>query len=97
MKTDVGLVKMGCAKFGCHGEGEGRSHHDKDPTRQFGTKMTITRRCTKILAQMATEEPRLTEIEFRGRHLSYQRGRRTTHPKTSLIKIEGVDDTDAAK
>jgi len=33
----------------------------------------------------------------RGRHLSYQRGRRNTHPKTSLIKIEGVDDTAAAK
>ena len=33
----------------------------------------------------------------RGRHLSYQRGRHTTHPKTSLIKIEGVDDTAAAK
>lgn len=34
---------------------------------------------------------------LRGRHLSYQRGRRTTHPATSLIKIEGVDDTKAAK
>lgn len=33
----------------------------------------------------------------RGRHLSYQRGRHTTHPGTSLIKIEGVDDTKAAK
>ena len=33
----------------------------------------------------------------RGRHLSYQRNRHTTHPKTSLIKIEGVDDTNAAK
>jgi large subunit ribosomal protein L35Ae len=33
----------------------------------------------------------------RGRHLSYQRGRHNTHPKTSLIKIEGVDDTAAAK
>lgn len=33
----------------------------------------------------------------RGRHLSYQRGRHVTHPKTSLIKIEGVDSTDAAK
>ncbi|KAF6813317.1 60s ribosomal protein l33 [Colletotrichum musicola] len=33
---------------------------------------------------------------FRGRHLSYQRGRHTTHPQTSLIKIEGVDDTNAA-
>lgn len=34
---------------------------------------------------------------IRGRHLSYQRGRRNNHPETSLIKIEGVDDTAAAK
>ncbi|KAF5657189.1 60S ribosomal L33-A protein [Fusarium heterosporum] len=33
---------------------------------------------------------------FRGRHLSYQRSRHTTRPGTSLIKIEGVDDTNAA-
>ncbi|SCN68377.1 probable RPL33B-ribosomal protein L35a.e.c15 [Fusarium fujikuroi] len=33
---------------------------------------------------------------FRGRHLSYQRSRHTTRPATSLIKIEGVDDTNAA-
>jgi ribosomal protein L35AE/L33A len=33
----------------------------------------------------------------RGRHLSYQRSRHVTHPGTSLIKIEGVDDTNAAK
>jgi ribosomal protein L35AE/L33A len=33
----------------------------------------------------------------RGRHLSYQRGKRNTNPGTSLIKIEGVDNTDAAK
>jgi large subunit ribosomal protein L35Ae len=33
----------------------------------------------------------------RGRHLSYQRGKRNTNPNTSLIKIEGVDTTDAAK
>jgi large subunit ribosomal protein L35Ae len=32
----------------------------------------------------------------RGRHLSYQRGKSNTYPKTSLIKIEGVDDTKAA-
>ncbi|KJR85766.1 large subunit ribosomal protein L35Ae [Sporothrix schenckii 1099-18] len=32
----------------------------------------------------------------RGRHLSYQRGRHVVHPKTSLVKIEGVDDTAAA-
>lgn len=33
---------------------------------------------------------------IRGRHLSYQRSRHTVHPETSLIKIEGVDDTNAA-
>ncbi|KAK4648388.1 LOW QUALITY PROTEIN: 60S ribosomal protein L33B [Podospora bellae-mahoneyi] len=33
----------------------------------------------------------------RGRHLSYQRSRHAVHSKTSLIKIEGVDDTNAAK
>jgi large subunit ribosomal protein L35Ae len=36
-------------------------------------------------------------LSFRGRHLSYQRGRHSLTPKTSLIKIEGVDDTPAAK
>ncbi|KAK2591866.1 60S ribosomal protein L33B [Conoideocrella luteorostrata] len=35
-------------------------------------------------------------IEIRGRHLSYQRSRHVTNPGTSLIKIEGVDDTNAA-
>jgi large subunit ribosomal protein L35Ae len=43
------------------------------------------------------EEPVLTGIVNRGRHLSYQRGKRNTNPGTSLIKIEGVDDTNAAK
>jgi large subunit ribosomal protein L35Ae len=33
----------------------------------------------------------------RGRHLSYQRSKRAVNPKTSLIKIEGVDDTKAAE
>lgn len=36
-------------------------------------------------------------LSIRGRHLSYQRSRHTVHPQTSLIKIEGVDDTNAAK
>jgi hypothetical protein len=40
---------------------------------------------------------RSDDIAFRGRHLSYQRGKRNTTPGTSLIKIEGVDDTKAAK
>lgn len=32
----------------------------------------------------------------RGKHLSYQRGKRNTNPNTSLIKVEGVDDAKAA-
>jgi len=36
-------------------------------------------------------------LSSRGRHVSYQRGKRNTNPGTSLIKIEGVDDTKAAK
>jgi ribosomal protein L35AE/L33A len=43
------------------------------------------------------EEQSLIGIFNRGRHLSYQRGKRNTNPGTSLIKIEGVDDTNAAK
>ncbi|KAL2165235.1 hypothetical protein VTH06DRAFT_531 [Thermothelomyces fergusii] len=35
-------------------------------------------------------------LYVKGRHLSYQRSRHNTHPRTSLIKIEGVDDTAAA-
>ncbi|EPE06793.1 60s ribosomal protein l33 [Ophiostoma piceae UAMH 11346] len=35
-------------------------------------------------------------LYVKGRHLSYQRGRHVVRPKTSLIKIEGVDDTPAA-
>ncbi|TVY53689.1 60S ribosomal protein L33-B [Lachnellula cervina] len=38
----------------------------------------------------------LTGYFHRGRHLSYQRGKRITNPNTSLIKLEGVDDTKAA-
>lgn len=36
-------------------------------------------------------------IFHRGRHLSYQRGKRNTNPGTSLIKIEGVEDPKAAR
>ncbi|KAK0729080.1 ribosomal protein L35A [Apiosordaria backusii] len=35
-------------------------------------------------------------LYVKGRHLSYQRSRHSVHSKTSLIKIEGVDDTSAA-
>ncbi|KAL7942390.1 ribosomal protein L35Ae domain-containing protein [Trichoderma barbatum] len=56
----------------------------------------------------STKSPRLLETksernrtlangdDHRGRHLSYQRSRNITHPGTSLIKIEGVDSTNAA-
>ncbi|KAK1761968.1 60S ribosomal protein L33-A [Phialemonium atrogriseum] len=35
-------------------------------------------------------------IASRARHLGYQRSRHATNPKTSLVKIEGVDDVEAA-
>lgn len=31
-------------------------------------------------------------MTYRGRHISYQRGKRNTYPNTSLIQIEGVDN-----
>lgn len=44
-----------------------------------------------------TEELALTDGYRRGRHISYQRGKRNTTPGTSLIQIEGVSDTKGAK
>lgn len=35
-------------------------------------------------------------LYVKGRHLSYQRGKRNTNPNTSLIQIEGVNDTTGA-
>ncbi|KAK3935667.1 ribosomal protein L35A [Diplogelasinospora grovesii] len=35
-------------------------------------------------------------LYVKARHLGYQRSRHTTHPSTSLVKIEGVDNTEAA-
>ncbi|KOS21113.1 60S ribosomal protein L33-A [Escovopsis weberi] len=35
-------------------------------------------------------------LYVKGRHLSYQRSRHITSPGISLIKIEGVDNTEAA-
>lgn len=35
-------------------------------------------------------------LYVKGRHLSYQRGKRNTNPGTSLIQIEGVSDSQAA-
>jgi len=61
-------------------------------------EMERTRRSVAMISSKEIARGRtLADLLIRGRHLSYQRGRRTTHPKTSLIKIEGVDDTNAAK
>jgi len=35
-------------------------------------------------------------LYVKGKHLSYQRGKRNTNPNTSLIQIEGVSDSKAA-
>ncbi|KAF7504661.1 60S ribosomal protein L33B [Endocarpon pusillum] len=35
-------------------------------------------------------------LYVKGKHLSYQRGKRNTNPSCSLLKIEGVDDPKAA-
>ncbi|EYE99261.1 60S ribosomal protein eL33 [Aspergillus glaucus CBS 516.65] len=35
-------------------------------------------------------------LYVKGRHLSYQRSKHQVNPNTSLIKIDGVDNTDAA-
>ncbi|KAJ5472946.1 Translation elongation/initiation factor/Ribosomalbeta-barrel [Penicillium desertorum] len=36
-------------------------------------------------------------LYVKGRHLSFQRSKHALTPNTSLVKIEGVDDTKAAK
>ena len=45
---------------------------------------------------MRQEAEHTLTVCVRGKHLSYQRGKRNTNPGTSLIKIEGVDDPKAA-
>ncbi|KAF2253666.1 ribosomal protein L35Ae [Trematosphaeria pertusa] len=35
-------------------------------------------------------------LYVKGKHISYQRGKRNTTPGTSLLKLEGVDNTEAA-
>jgi large subunit ribosomal protein L35Ae len=35
-------------------------------------------------------------LSYRGKHISFQRAKHDIRPNTSLIKIEGVDDTKAA-
>ena len=39
----------------------------------------------------------IATVYVKGKHLSYQRGKRNTNPNTSLLQIEGVSDTNAAK
>ena len=39
----------------------------------------------------------MTIVYVKGKHLSYQRGKRNTNPNTSLVKIEGVEDPKAAQ
>ncbi|KXL46360.1 hypothetical protein M433DRAFT_130789 [Acidomyces richmondensis BFW] len=36
-------------------------------------------------------------LYVKGKHVSYQRGKRNTNPNTSLVKIEGVDNPKAAQ
>ncbi|KAJ5668412.1 uncharacterized protein N7477_006982, partial [Penicillium maclennaniae] len=47
---------------------------------------------------MPSEQGHRRESPFyvKGRHLSYQRSKHNTNPNTSLVKIEGVDDSKAA-
>jgi len=36
-------------------------------------------------------------VYVKGRHISYQRGKRNTNPGTSLLQLEGVDSSEAAQ
>ncbi|CAG7929091.1 unnamed protein product [Penicillium olsonii] len=51
----------------------------------------ITEKPTKCLPNKDT-----AVIYVKGRHLSYQRSKHALTPNTSLVKIEGVDDTKSA-
>ncbi|KAJ9500619.1 60S ribosomal protein L33B [Exophiala xenobiotica] len=46
---------------------------------------------------MSIETDILLAVYVKGKHLSFQRGKRNTNPNCSLVKIEGVDDINAAK
>merc|ERR1712093_442951 len=48
----------------------------------------------EISAKMPSEAGH--RLYVKGRHISYQRGKRNTTPGTSLIQIEGVSDTKGA-
>ncbi|KAM0800867.1 putative 60S ribosomal protein L33-B [Usnea florida] len=39
----------------------------------------------------------LPNNHLRARHVSYRRGKRNTNPGTSILKLEGVDDSPAAR
>ncbi|KAF2012062.1 ribosomal protein L35Ae [Aaosphaeria arxii CBS 175.79] len=41
-------------------------------------------------------EEKSHRLYVKGRHLSYQRGKRNTNPNVSLLALEGVDNTEAA-
>jgi ribosomal protein L35AE/L33A len=62
--------------------------------------VSIPKRRCKSLADfenMSIETNILSAVYVKGKHLSFQRGKRNTNPNCSLVKIEGVDDTNAAK
>ncbi|CAL8582011.1 60S ribosomal protein L33B [Xanthoria parietina] len=43
------------------------------------------------------EKQKSHRLYVKARHLSYRRGKRNTNPNTSILKVEGVDDTKAAR
>ncbi|KAK4621401.1 60S ribosomal protein L33-A [Fulvia fulva] len=45
---------------------------------------------------MSSADAKGHRLYVKGKHLSYQRGKRNTNPNTSLIKIEGVDEPKGA-
>ncbi|TIC71606.1 hypothetical protein E3Q03_00415 [Wallemia mellicola] len=51
----------------------------------------------KSLQREVTNKSIVTRLYARGRVLSHQRGKRITHPKTSLIQIEGSQKIEDAK
>jgi hypothetical protein len=54
-----------------------------------------------VSAAQATESvatySQFLPVYVKGKHLSYQRGKRNTNPNTSLLQIEGVDDPKSAQ
>ncbi|ROW11193.1 hypothetical protein VMCG_01134 [Cytospora schulzeri] len=92
----VGLDLEWESEDGCDGLEDDRNDEGKNAKRyDTAHSMTDTTRALDESIYLHGRN-RTDEMDYRGRHLSYQRGRHTTHPKTSLVKIEGVDDTNAA-